>query len=72
MNGGVNIMTVKSCEKIEKSRVVLTIEVSAAEFEAAMTGVLYQPEAILEQMQTLDFSAYFAGIAPEEFVKALF
>ena len=29
-------MTVKSCEKIEKSRVTLTIEVSAAEFEAAV------------------------------------
>ena len=29
-------MTVKSCEKIEKSQVVLTIEVGAAEFEAAI------------------------------------
>ena len=29
-------MSVKSCEKIEKSQVALTIEVEAAEFEAAM------------------------------------
>ena len=29
-------MSVKSCEKIEKSQVVLTIEVEAAEFDAAM------------------------------------
>ena len=36
MNGGVNIMTVKSCEKVEKSQVALTVEVSAAEFEAAI------------------------------------
>ena len=27
-------MTVKSCEKLEKSQVALTIEVGAAEFEA--------------------------------------
>lgn len=29
-------MSVKSCEKIEKSQVVLTIEVGAPEFEAAI------------------------------------
>ena len=29
-------MTVKSCEKVEKSQVELTIEVNAAEFEAAV------------------------------------
>ena len=29
-------MTVKSCEKVEKSQVALTIEVNAAEFEAAV------------------------------------
>ena len=29
-------MTVKSCEKVEKSQVALTVEVSAAEFEAAI------------------------------------
>lgn len=29
-------MTVKSCEKLEKSRVALTIETSAEEFEAAV------------------------------------
>ena len=32
-------MSVKSCEKIEKSQVALTIEVEAAEFEAAMEKV---------------------------------
>ena len=34
-------MTVKSCEKLEKSQVALTIEVGAAEFEAAV-GKAYQ------------------------------
>ena len=29
-------MTVKSCEKVEKSQVALTIDVNAAEFEAAV------------------------------------
>ena len=36
MNGGVNKMSVKSCEKLEKSQVALTIEVGAAEFQAAI------------------------------------
>ena len=29
-------MSVKSCEKVEKSQVALTIEVGAAEFQAAI------------------------------------
>ena len=29
LNGGKNKMSVKSCEKLEKSKVVLTIEVGA-------------------------------------------
>ena len=29
-------MSVKSCEKLEKSMVALTVEVSAGEFEAAV------------------------------------
>ena len=32
-------MTVKSCEKLEKSRVALTIEVGAEEFEAAVRAI---------------------------------
>ena len=36
MNGGKDIMSVKSCEKVEKSQVALTIEVEAEAFEAAM------------------------------------
>jgi len=36
MNGGVNEMTVKSCEKLEKNEVALTVEVGAEEFEAAV------------------------------------
>lgn len=43
-----------------------------AEFESAMLGTPYEPTAVLNRLQTLDFSAYFAGIAPEEFCKALF
>ena len=36
MNGGINKMSVKSCEKLEKNQVALTIEVGAEEFEAAV------------------------------------
>ena len=36
MNGGVDNMSVKSCEKIEKSQVALTIEVGAEAFQAAV------------------------------------
>ncbi len=43
-----------------------------AQFEAAMLGTPYEPSAILERLQSLDFSSYFAGISPEEFIKALF
>ena len=36
-------MTVKSCEKLEKSRVALTIEVGAEEFEAAVNKAYLRP-----------------------------
>ena len=32
-------MTVKSCEKLEKSRVALTIETSAEEFELSLIHI---------------------------------
>ena len=35
-------MSVKSCEKLEKSMVALTVEVSAGEFEAAVEKA-YRP-----------------------------
>ena len=50
-------MTVKSCEKLEKSRVALTIETSAEEFEAAvnkaylkMRGKINVPQSLLEDI----------------------
>jgi lipoate-protein ligase A len=43
-----------------------------AEFEQAMLGTPYEPSAILERLNTLDFSSYFAGISSEEFIKAFF
>ena len=43
-----------------------------AEFEQAMVGTPYQPAAVYERLQSLDFSSYFAGISPEEFTKAFF
>ncbi len=43
-----------------------------AEFEQAMIGTPYQPAAVYERLQSLDFSSYFAGITPEEFTKAFF
>ncbi len=45
-------------------------EVSA--FEEAMVGTAYTPQAVLERFKQLEFSDYFAGITPEEFVKAMF
>ena len=36
LNGGKNKMSVKSCEKLENSKVLLTVEVSPEDFEAAL------------------------------------
>lgn len=43
-----------------------------AELEEAMMGTSYTPDAVLKRLKELEFSDYFAGITPEEFVKAMF
>ena len=43
-------MSVKSCEKLEKSQVALTIEVGAQEFEAAIEKAYQNGGAIVRGM----------------------
>ena len=42
LNGGKIKMSVKSCEKLDKSKVALTIEADAAAFEAAINKAYLQ------------------------------
>ena len=51
-------MTVKSCEKLEKSRVALTIETSAEEFEAAVN------KAYLKMRGKINVPGFRVGKAP--------
>ena len=66
MNGGVNIMTVKTCEKIEKSRVALTIEVSAAEFEAAIE------KAYVKMRKNINIQGFRPGKAPRKMIEKMY
>ena len=66
MNGGVNIMTVKTCEKIEKSRVALTIEVSAAEFEAAIE------KSYLKMRKNINLQGFRPGKAPRKMIEKIY
>ena len=66
MNGGINIMTVKTCEKIEKSRVSLTIEVSAAEFEAAIE------KAYLKMRKNINLQGFRPGKAPRKMIEKMY
>lgn len=51
-------MTVKSCEKLEKSRVALTIKTSAEEFEAAVN------KAYLKMRGKINVPGFRVGKAP--------
>ena len=53
-------MTVKSCEKLEKSRVALTIEASAEEFEAAVN------KAYLKMRGKINVPGFRVGKAPRK------
>ena len=66
MNGGVNIMTVKTCEKIEKSRVALTIEGSAAEFEAAIE------KAYVKMRKNINIQGFRPGKAPRKMIEKMY
>ena len=59
-------MTVKTCEKIEKSRVSLTIEVSAAEFEAAIE------KAYLKMRKNINLQGFRPGKAPRKMIEKMY
>ena len=59
-------MTVKSCEKIEKSQVVLTIEVGAAEFEAAIE------KAYRKMRRKINVPGFRPGKAPRKIIEGMY
>ena len=59
-------MTVKSCEKLEKSRVALTIEASAEEFEAAVN------KAYLKMRGKINVPGFRVGKAPRKIIEKIY
>lgn len=66
MNGGINKMSVKSCEKIEKSQVVLTVEVGAPEFEAAIE------KAYQKMRKKINVPGFRPGKAPRKIIEGMY
>ena len=59
-------MTVKSCEKLEKSRVALTIETSTEEFEAAVN------KAYLKMRGKINVPGFRVGKAPRKIIEKMY
>ena len=59
-------MSVKSCEKLEKSKVVLTIQVSAEEFEAAIN------KAYLKMRGKISVAGFRPGKAPRKMIERMY
>ncbi len=59
-------MTVKSCEKVEKSQVALTIEVNAAEFEAAVE------KAYQKMRRKINVPGFRPGKAPRKMIERMY
>ena len=59
-------MTVKSCEKVEKSQVALTVEVSAAEFEAAIE------KAYQKMRKKINVQGFRPGKAPRKIIEGMY
>ena len=59
-------MTVKSCEKLEKSRVALTIETSAEEFEAAVN------KAYLKMRGKINVPGFRVGKTPRKIIEKMY
>ena len=59
-------MTVKSCEKLEKSRVALTIETSAEKFEAAVN------KAYLKMRGKINVPGFRVGKAPRKIIEKMY
>ena len=66
MNGGLNVKSVKSCEKVEKTQIALTIEVGSAEFEAAI-------EKAYQKMRTkINVPGFRPGKAPRKITEGMY
>ena len=59
-------MTVKNCEKLEKSQVALTVEVSAAEFEAAIE------KADQKMRKKINVPGFRPGKAPRKIIEGMY
>ena len=59
-------MTVKSCEKLEKSMVALTIEVGAEAFETAVN------KAYLKMRNKLNIPGFRPGKAPRKMIESMY
>ena len=59
-------MSVKSCEKLEKSKIALTIEVSAEDFEAAIN------KAYLKMRGKMNIPGFRPGKAPRKIVESMY
>ena len=59
-------MSVKNCEKLENSKVVLTIEVGAEEFEAAIN------KAYLKMRGKINVDGFRRGKAPRKMIEKLY
>ena len=58
-------MSVKSCEKLEKSKVMLTIDVSAEDFEAAIN------KAYLKMRGKMNVPGFRPGKAPRKIIEGM-
>ena len=59
-------MSVKSCEKLDKSKVALTIEADAAAFEAAIN------KAYLKQRGKISVPGFRPGKAPRKIIEGMY
>ena len=59
-------MSLKSCEKVEKSQVVLTIEVGSAEFEAAIE------KAYQKMRKKINVPGFRPGKAPRKVIEGMY
>ena len=59
-------MSVKSCEKVEKSQVALTIEVGAAEFQAALE------KAYQKMRRKINVPGFRPGKAPRKLIESMY
>ena len=59
-------MSVKSCEKLDKSKVALTIEADAAAFEAAIN------KAYLQQRSKISVPGFRPGKAPRKMIESMY